>query len=339
MKQIALYGIGNFGYALIKHLEKKEGITLRVYDRKPEVTQQLKESRTHPYLHKTVSLSKAVHICETEDELVKEADVLILAINSAGIKEVLSRLKPKLPTGIHLLNTAKALTDSGRPISEVVKEVMMGVEYTYSILAGGTIATDLFEKEPLGVDIACADITVSQHHCDVFQSNNLAAYPTTDVIGVEYASAFKNVVAILSGIIKGMGFSYGAQTHVISRAAYEVKKLIVNELGAQEKTFQMNSQCWGNDLWMSCTGNTRNRYFGELLGKGNNVDEALAEMDKQHKTVEGIKTVRVLPMFKSLKKNPYLYFVSQFCDKKADLEDLKKILFAEKYVKNSVKNS
>lgn len=329
MKEVALYGIGNFGYALLKHLQKNKNIRLRAFDRKPEVIEQLQKTRTHPYLHKHVEISESVVAVNSEAALVKEAHTLILAVNSEGVRDVLTQLLPHLPEQIHIVNTAKALDNQGRPMSEIVDTVLRGKNYTYSILAGGTIASDLFEQEPLGADIACTDLRIAKQHCTVFQSQSLAVYPTTDVVGVEYASAFKNVISILAGIVTGMGFSYGAQTHVISRAAYEAERLIVNELGGKKKTFRMNSQCWGNDLWMSCTGNTRNRKFGELLGKGLSVDAALDDMAKNHKTVEGIKTIRVLPMFKNLKKYPYLSFVSHFCNAHASLDDLHAILFSK----------
>src|SRR5690606_30568015 len=149
-----------------------------------------------------------------------------------------------------------------------------GATNTYAMLAGGTIATDLFHQEPLGADIACENEGALAKLAKVFESRNLFVYPTTDLTGVEYASAFKNVISVMAGITSGMGFSYGAETHIISRCAYEVERVVTGELGGSEETFRMNSQCWGNDLWMSCTGNTRNREFGILLGRGFSIDEA-----------------------------------------------------------------
>ena len=68
----------------------------------------------------------------------------------------------------------------------------------------------------------------------------------------------------------------------------------MRRLGAVQKTFSIGSQCWGSDLWMSCTGDTRNRALGELLGQGKSLDEANRIMAEQNKTVEGVQTLRAL---------------------------------------------
>jgi glycerol-3-phosphate dehydrogenase (NAD(P)+) len=117
---------------------------------------------------------------------------------------------------------------------------------------------------------------------------------TTDLIGVEHAGAFKNVIAICAGMVRGLGFSYGAETHLISRMAQEVEAFCIRSFGAARETFSIGSQCWGSDLWMSCTGTTRNRALGELLGQGQSLQEANEQMASQQKTVEGVQTLRAL---------------------------------------------
>ena len=77
--------------------------------------------------------------------------------------------------------------------------------------------------------------------------------------------------------------------------AKEAKDIAV-ALGGKPHTFSMESQCWGNDLWMSCTGKSRNREFGKLIGDGLSPKEALKEMEKKHKLVEGYYTAGVIPI-------------------------------------------
>ena len=262
---------------------------------------------------------------------VADVDIIILAVKSDAIREVLVQLNPFLKNGVIILNTAKALAEEGRVISDIVADVLNSVQYHYAILAGGTIASDLFQQEPLGADVACTSLAVATSLAEILHSGNLSVYPSTDVVGVEYASAFKNVISILAGIVKGMGFSYGSQTHTISRAAYEVERFVVAELGGKAETFFMNSQCWGNDMWMSCTGDTRNRQFGMLLGQGQSVEAALSEMKNQHKEVEGIKTVQVLSHFDVLDQYPFLNFIDQFVNYSDTLDHLKALLLTQKY--------
>jgi glycerol-3-phosphate dehydrogenase (NAD(P)+) len=231
-----------------------------------------------------------------------------------------------------LLNTAKALdTETGSRLSHVCELELPGLDYTFAMLAGGTIAAYLFRHEPLGADVACEDAEVAEWLAELLSSDNLTVYPTTDLVGVEYASAFKNVVSILAGIINGMGYSYGSETHVITRAAHEIELIATKVYGARPETFSMHSQCWGNDLWMSCTGGTRNREFGVHLGKGMSVDATLKRMAGERKTVEGVQTLRTLTRLRSLTRYPLIDFLSRLVAGRAELSEIEQIIQGHRF--------
>lgn len=257
--------------------------------------------------------------------MISDCDVLILSVTSDATSEVINKIKKYINKKIIIVNTAKALDNKlGRRLSEVINKELSYIDYKYALLAGGTIAKDLFEHEPLGINVACEDKEILNDLVTLFQSDNLFVYPTTDLIGVEYASSFKNVVSILAGITNGLGFSYGAETHIISKFADEVKQLVTRKLGGRKNTFDMNSQCWGNDLWMSCTGNTRNREFGILIGKGLSFKDAFAEMKNRNKSVEGINTIKILNKIKNLEN---YYILNFFFLQDISLREFKKLIF------------
>jgi len=318
--------MGNFGFALLKHLTKKinkNQFTLHVYDKNEIVRKSLKKKKQHPFLHPSILINKNVIIEDTPKNLVDKTDILILAVTSSAIREVVGSIKSYINKKMIIVNTAKALeSESGERFSNVISNCLKNTKYSFSIamLAGGTIAKDLFCREPLGIDIASRNKKTLKILKEIFTSDNLDVYITTDLKGVEYAAAFKNVISIFAGLMKGLGFSYGSETHIISRTAGEIKRLVVKSLGAKEKTFSNESQCWGNDMWMSATGNTRNREFGILLGKGYSPQKAIAKMTKENKTVEGINTVRVIK--KIIKNNqhsfPLLYSISEIILKNKD---------------------
>lgn len=308
---ISVYGVGNFGYAILKHLDKKrdQGLYISAFDRDPHITETIIRTQRHPYLHKSIAISDYVHFVSSPQKLLQDCDVLVLAVSSDATREVLSGIKEHFTKPIIILNTAKALDQqTGKRLSEIVSEELPEKRYTYAALAGGTIAKDLFSHEPLGVDIACENAAAAMLLKGIFQSDNLSVYTTPDVLGVEYAGAYKNIIAILAGIIKGLGFSYGAETRIISRTAHVIGLACVQQ-GASPETFSIGSQCWGNDLWMSATGNTRNREFGILLGKGMNPRQAVAHMTSEHKTIEGYNTLKIvsrLPSMTSIKTVQFL---------------------------------
>jgi glycerol-3-phosphate dehydrogenase (NAD(P)+) len=299
--KISVYGLGNFGFALLTHLNRRQeagkDFSLHGYDNNKELVDHLRTKRMHPLHHRNVRISTSVIFPNSSEELMAETDILVLAVTSGAIKQVVSDLKSHINRELILVNTAKALdAETGLTFSVIISECLKDMRHPFSIamFAGGTIASDLVNHEPLGVDIASEDRRTLKILKVIFTADNLCVYTTTDIRGVEYAAALKNVVSILAGIVSGLGLSYGSQTHMISRAAGEVKNLVVGKLGGEEKTFSIESQCWGNDMWMSCTGGTRNREFGILLGTGYKPSEAAAEMKKRNKTVEGINTVKAV---------------------------------------------
>ncbi|TVQ32403.1 MAG: hypothetical protein EA376_05910 [Phycisphaeraceae bacterium] len=300
VEQVGLYGVGHFGYAMLRRLEPRAGtdIALRAFDRNEQVRHALERDRRHP-IHDTESeFSTHVEIVHDVAALMKDLDVLILAVTSNSTREVAEAVGGQPWSGpLIMVNTAKALDfKTGRRLSEIVAKSIPRPPalYTYAALAGGTIASDVLHDQPLGMTIACGDGATLPRLKRLFGSAQMWVQTTTDLAGVEYAGALKNVVSICSGLARGLGLNFGAQTHLISRIAWEVEDFCVRKLGAERTTFSIGSQCWGSDLWMSCLGPTRNRELGEMIGKGASLDEANLKMARLNKTVEGVQTLRAM---------------------------------------------
>lgn len=311
--KIAVYGIGNFGLAMMSHLEstaKKSGHFISGFDRNKSVRKNLAVNKMHPYLVNDYKISPDIHIHNSSKSLAKDVDVIILAVNSSAIRSVIQNIKRHINKEVVLVNTAKALDiETGRRLSEIIEEEMGDKSYEYAMMAGGTFAAELLAHKTLGINIASVNQKTLRMLVNLFTSDNLFVIPTTDVTGVEYASAFKNVIAILSGVVEGLGLSYGTKTFLISRAAKEVEEFCVKMKGAKSKTFGWGSQCWGNDLLMSCTGKSRNREFGILLGRGMEFDQVCREMSSEKKTIEGVNTIKILDRIMNLKEYPIMNYL------------------------------
>jgi len=298
--KIAIVGTGMFGFSLASHLGKKnlenKDILIMNYDQNQELVKHLQNCRTHLYHFGYMKLPQNITFTCQKEILIRDADVVIFAVVSQAIRKIIQEIKPYLKDGVIILNTAKALEiETAKTFYEVIKEEIKDLLIKYSIakLSGGTFAEDMVDEVPLGVDIACENPEVVKILQKLFHNRRLRTYGNTDILGVEYAGAFKNVIAIFAGIINGLKLPYGSETHMISRAAKEAQDIAV-ALGANIKTFSMESQCWGNDLWMSCTGKSRNRQYGKMIGEGLSPTEAFEKMKENHKLVEGYYTVKVL---------------------------------------------
>jgi len=299
--EIGIIGTGMFGFSLARHLGGKylgdDKIVVKTFDSNSRLMEHLNKHRRHLYHFKNKRLPQKVSLAINMRDLIKDADVLVLAVNSQAIRETMRGIKKYLKDKVIILNTAKALEiGTAKTFSEVIKEELnsLPIKYTVAKLSGGTFSEDLVNDAPLGADIACENMLSLKKLQEIFSSSNLRIYGNNDLIGVEYAGAFKNVIAIFAGILNGIGLPYGSETHMISRAAKEAKEVAV-ALGAKSHTFSMESQCWGNDLWMSCTGISRNRDFGISIGRGMDAKSTISKMQSEHKLVEGYYTTGILP--------------------------------------------
>lgn len=304
VKKITVYGSGAFGFALTKHLGNKflnsQDYDIYLYDKSKEVMHHIIQTKKHPFHFPSAILPQNVKFATEVGTAVKGADIILLAVPSDSIRSATKCIKKFIKKESIILNVSKGLElKTSKRASEIIKETLNNQVATFS---GGTIAEDVVNDSYLGAEIGCEDYKTASELADILTTERLKVYPNNDIIGVEYAGAFKNVISIAAGIADGLKVSYGSKTYLITQASDEAKKLSV-KLGAKEHTFSSGSHSWTNDLWMSCTGNTRNRYFGELIGLGYSPKQALRKLKEEHKIAEGFYTAKSLH---KLSKKEYL---------------------------------
>jgi len=298
--KITIYASGTFGFVLARHLGNKfyddRNCQIFLYGRNKELIADIQKNRVHPVHFPQIALPKNVTACSLRDVAVNGADVLVLAVKAQSVRDAIDDIRKHINGDIIILNGAKGLDLKGHQrLSSVIAEGLSGINFDYKVatFSGGTIASEMIRDAALGAEIGCVDYATAKKLQELMSNEHLRVYANTDIIGVEYAGSLKNVISIGAGISDGLNNPYGSKTLVISRASAEAKRLAL-KLDAKEHTFATESQAWSNDLWMSCTGDTRNRYFGELIGKGSSVDEALTTLAKENKIAEGYPTAKVV---------------------------------------------
>ena len=162
------------------------------------------------------------------------------------------------------------------------------------------IAKDVVMQKPICANLACRCRNCAKDIAKIFYTDYFRIETTDDLLGVELAGAFKNVIAIGAGIFDGMKFNESSKSAFISAAAREMQFLAM-QLGAKRETFGTGSQAWFGDLMTTCFGESRNREFGELVGRGIKPKDAMKSMEENHKSVEGYLTSNVV--YKLIKQN------------------------------------
>jgi len=252
----------------------------------------------------------------------------VLAVPGQYIRGCVQGFAPKVKRDVIILNVAKALEQNTNAfLHDVVEEEFhKGSKFTcyFACLAGGMIAEEVTQGSPIAADVACANIAVSQHLADLFSTNTFKIGITKDVIGVELAGAFKNVLAIGAGFFDGLGLAVSSKAAYVSEGSREMRDLAVM-LGAQPETFGLGSYAWLGDLLTTCFGDSRNRLFGELIGKGMRVEDALKFLADQRKHSEGYLTT-----------NAFFLLAQSRGLHTPILQILCEVLFQEKPVKKAV---
>lgn len=297
MNKISIIGAGAFGFALAKivgdkHSEKE----IFIFDVQKEYIDSIKKTKKHPVFHEDTELSLHITATHSLKKAVENSDLIILAVPSKFMRVALKDLKEHIPKETILLNVAKGLESGTNMImSQLIKDEFkdMNLNYVICSLSGGMIAREVTLKNPLCAEVACEDINIAKKLAKMLENEHFRIEPTADLIGIELAGAFKNVIAIGAGIFDGLGYSGSSKSAFVSAAAKQIAELAI-ALGSQKKTFQAGGQAWFGDLMTTCFGKSRNRELGELIGKGLESEEAVNKQIKEKKSVEGYITTKVV---------------------------------------------
>jgi len=220
-------------------------------------------------------------------KIMNGADLVISAVPCQFMRQVWQRLKNYTPRDIIIVSVAKGIENNTLlPPTQVLADVL-GDGIRCVVLSGPTIADELAQRLPATACAACPDNELAAQVQKTFNVPYLRMYTNTDILGVELAGAMKNVIAIAAGIVDGIGAGDNTKAALLSRGLAEITRLGL-AMGAKVETFSGLSGL--GDLVTTCISpKGRNRSFGERIGKGATLQEAL---DATESIAEGVATCR-----------------------------------------------
>lgn len=294
--KVGFLGAGSWGFCLASLLASK-GYHLISWTHRSELAKQLNEKREHPHLQGHV-LNGHMKFTTNIEEALQDIDMLVESVTSAGIRPVFEKVKtlchPKCPIVI----TSKGIEqNTGLILPDVVVEIL-GEETRQQVgfLSGPSFAQDVIQGLPTSVVGSAYDHQVMHTIAETFNTQTFRVYPNTDIHGVAYGGALKNIVAIACGMAEGLALGHSAKAALMTRGLHEIRKLAVAR-GCKAET--LNGLSGMGDLCLTCNSlMSRNYRFGYLLTKGLSPKEAAAEIDM---VIEGVYTcVSTLQLCKQL---------------------------------------
>ncbi len=277
MSKITVLGSGGWGIALALTAHSC-GHKVTLWSPFEEEVTMLKTKRTNEKLLSGIKIPEDIDI--TDDmSCVEGSQITIIATPSTAVKSVAEKLSKYDNYGI-IVNVAKGLEKGTlNRLSQVIEGVIPNKNIV--ILSGPSHAEEVAREIPTSLVAASKSLAAAQVVQDVMSHEFLRVYTSSDIIGVELGGALKNVIAICAGICDGLGLGDNTKAALITRGLSEMTRLGIC-MGASEHTFAGLTGM--GDLVVTCTSrHSRNNRFGNKVGSGMNIEQALEEVG----TVEG----------------------------------------------------
>ena len=280
---IAIVGGGSWGTALAIHLARSAG-AVRLWAREPEVVEGIRTRRRSPWYLPDLEIPSGVDATTEIAEALRGASLVVVAVPSEFFAATLKSVGP-LSDAVPIVTATKGF-DPERHLrmSEVVGEQFPHARV--AALSGPTFAREVALGRPTAAVIASRDDALAGELQKRLGAREFRLYANRDVVGVEAGGALKNVMAIATGLVDGLGLGENARAALITRGLAEMTRLAV-ALGAMSAT--LAGLAGLGDLVLTCTGSlSRNRQLGIALTRGETV---AAVEDRTRMVAEGVRTV------------------------------------------------
>ncbi|MEI2764876.1 MAG: NAD(P)H-dependent glycerol-3-phosphate dehydrogenase [Dermatophilaceae bacterium] len=282
-EQVATFGTGSWGTAFSAVLADA-GCRVRMWGKfADEVADIRRDRRSTRYLPDLV-LPEAITATTDPAEALDGATMAVLAVPAQTLRANLAEWGHLLPPDVVLISLMKGLEKgTSLRMSEVLAEATDVPPERIAVVSGPNIAREIAAKDPAATTVACASLAVAQRVADACATGYLRPYVHDDVVGAELGGCVKNVIALASGMVEGMGLGHSVAAAVITDGLAEMRALGA-AMGAHPATFA--GLAGTGDLIVTCLSpHSRNSTFGRRLGSGMTVEQVIADT---HQTAEGV---------------------------------------------------
>ena len=289
MTKIAVFSAGSWGTAFSVVLGDA-GNDVTLWARREEVAEAINGKRENTGYLPGIELPPTVSATTDAEQAAADADIVVLTVPSQSLRENLTTWAPMIPEKATMVSLMKGVElGSLKRMSEVIAEVTGAGPERIAVVSGPNLAKEIARREPAASVVACADEDVARQLQRVFHTAAFRPYTSVDVLGCEIGGAYKNVVGLAVGMAVGLGFGDNTTASLITRGLAETARLAMAQ-GANPLTL-MGLAGLG-DLVATCSSPlSRNRTFGENLGKGMTTEEIYASTNQ---VAEGAKSCKSL---------------------------------------------
>jgi glycerol-3-phosphate dehydrogenase (NAD(P)+) len=281
----AVLGAGSWGTTFAQVLTDA-GNDVVLWCRRPEVAEAITSSHENPDRLAGIALPAGLLATSDPAEALSGAELVVLAVPAQTLRHNLTAWQDLLPADAMLVSLMKGIEHgTGSRMSQVIAEVTGAPPERIGVISGPNLALEIASRQHAATVVACADEATAGQLQKACHAPYFRPYTVTDVVGCELGGAVKNIIALAVGIAVGMGLGDNTRALLITRGLAEIARLGA-ALGADQHTFAGLAGL--GDLVATCSSPlSRNRTFGELLGRGMPLAEVQATTQQR---AEGVKS-------------------------------------------------
>jgi glycerol-3-phosphate dehydrogenase (NAD(P)+) len=281
VSKVVVLGAGQWGSTLAQVL-CDAGNHVLIWGRNQVVVDEINNSHTNRQYLDENALPVGLKATTDLKEAFDYSNIYILAVPAQTLRENLKIWKPYVQPGAVYVSTLKGIEVSTMSrMTEIIHEVME--TNNVAIITGPNLANELVLRQPAGAVAAASTMALAEKVQQLFATPYYRVYTSVDVLGCELAGAIKSVIALAVGISIGLGFGENTQAMLITRGLNEVARLCAAHNADPLSAAGLAGM---GDLVASCGSPlSRNRTFGEVLGRSGSMEVARKEVAK---TVEGV---------------------------------------------------
>jgi len=296
-KNVAVIGGGSWATALVKILiEHKELHNSNIHKlqwwvRSEEKANFIKEKHHNPDYLSTVEIHpKSIEVSSNLKEVIKTSDLLVMAIPSAFLVNSMEGITANDLKEKVIVSAIKGLV----PHTKQIVGDFFADEYKISekriiVISGPCHAEEVAAEKLSYLTIASENAALARHFASMLSNKNIRTVISSDVRGTEYGAVLKNIYAVAAGMCHGLGYGDNFQAVLMSNAIREMKRFLRTITDADRK---INHSAYLGDLLVTgYSQHSRNRTFGNMIGKGYSVKSAQLEMKMIAEGYYATKTV------------------------------------------------
>ena len=280
--KVAILGTGAYGMALASIFYNNK-LKVNMWTNSEEERDLLVNSGRSDKIDYIIP--KDIIISTDMKEVIGGSSIIVIAVPSKFVRSTIQEMKKYYNYEVICI-ASKGLEDTTRMLLYDVVRSEINTS-SIAVISGGTFASDVVKEVPIGLSIATRSKKAKTVIMKAMKNNYVKLRPTRDIIGVSICGSLKNVIAIASGMINGMGYPISTSTLLITEALNDIKNLS-HALGGSKKTIL--SFAGFGDILLTCTSDkSRNYSLGYLIGKGaskKEIDEYI-----ESTTIEGLNTL------------------------------------------------